>query len=249
VAASWYDCRNDLGNGGVNDLDGIPNTDVEMFGSVSFDGDCFIKNVQISPLPSSSELNANSGNDFADYTGLAFEAGVFHPAWTDNSLALHPPNPDPPSMEIATAAIAVPSILAQNDHEGNETSDVATDQGTISTGANQMFEHLGIANLRNGLLDFDWSKWTPASAGTFSVTLNIEAAIGDTEIHLFRLESDNTLTELSSASSVGSDECTFNTTLTTAATPGEILLVEVKGVNSARGVYGESIYDLNVRFS
>src|SRR5262249_41190028 len=86
VAASWYDARNDTGAGGAADVDGLANTDLEFFGSASFmGGACWVQNIQITPFASSARINANSGNDFGDYTGLAFEAGVFHPAWTDNS--------------------------------------------------------------------------------------------------------------------------------------------------------------------
>jgi hypothetical protein len=248
VAASWYDARNDLGNGGVNDLDGVPNDDVEMFGAVSFDGDCFVKNVQISPFPSTTITNANSGNDFGDYTGLAFGGSVFHPAWTDNSASLNPPNPDPPSMEIATAAIKVPNILSEQDrYEPNETSDQATNFGTLGAGQSVLLESLTIANHTNGLPDYDWFKWKMGSSGTFTTAFSILATDGDLELHLFRLESDNTLTQLAQTTSAGQEECNFTATLSAAVQQGQTILVEVKGVNSSLGVYGHGIYDLNVQ--
>jgi hypothetical protein len=248
VAASWYDARNDQGNGGVNDLDGKPNTDVEMFGAVSFDGDCFTKNVQIQPFPSSSEMNANSGNDFGDYTGLCFGGSVFHPAWTDNSASLNPPNPDPPSMEIATAAIKVPSIISENDNTENDTSDVALNLGTMNLGQSLLLEGQVIgADGGDTLPDYDWFRWTVGANGTFSTGFNILATDGNLEIHLFRLEKDGTLTQLAQASSAGQEECNFNATLSVAAQEGQTLLVEVKGVNSSPGVYGHGIYDLTAR--
>src|SRR5262249_13062947 len=47
---AWYDARNDLGRGGRGDLDHIPNTDVQIWGSISRDGGLtWSKNQQISP--------------------------------------------------------------------------------------------------------------------------------------------------------------------------------------------------------
>jgi hypothetical protein len=248
VAATWYDARNDQGLGGVNDTDGLPNNEPELFGSVSFDGDCFVKNVQIEPFPSNSEINSNTGNDFGDYTGLAFGGSVFHPSWTDNSASLTPPNPDPPNMEIATAAIKVPSILTENDAVENDTSDVAQNFGTLNLTQSQLLESqvISSADDRDNLPDYDWFRWTAGAVGTFSAGFNILATDGDMEIHLFRLEGDGTLTQLAQASSANSNECSFKTTLSVAAQPGQTFLVEVKGANSAPGVYGHGIYDLTV---
>src|SRR5207245_8875947 len=87
VALSWYDCRNDTGSG-AGDIDGTPNTDTEFFGTVSFDGGVtFQPNFQIAGGPSTAIANPNNGNDYGDYTGLAFHAGIMVPARADNSTS------------------------------------------------------------------------------------------------------------------------------------------------------------------
>jgi hypothetical protein len=91
VAVSWYDCRNDNGQGAPGpgippgDTNGIPNDDAQFWGAVSTDGGLtFSKNVQISAGTSNSH-DANNVIDFGDYSGLAFFNGAFFPAWADNS--------------------------------------------------------------------------------------------------------------------------------------------------------------------
>jgi hypothetical protein len=112
VAVSWLDTRNDPGSG-PGDTDGKPNTDVEEFATISLDGgDTFLPNVQVASGPSNAIKATgfagkdDSGFDFGGYTGLAFYAGVFFPAWPDNSPKLAG-NPDPNNLDIATAAVTV----------------------------------------------------------------------------------------------------------------------------------------------
>src|SRR5947208_10916218 len=38
LAVAWYDARNDLGQGGSGDTDGVPNTDAQFWGAFSTDG-------------------------------------------------------------------------------------------------------------------------------------------------------------------------------------------------------------------
>ncbi len=85
IAVTWYDSRNDLGQGGPGDTDGIPNTDAQYWGTFSIDGgQTFQPNFQISAGTSNSH---DSGNhiDYGDYSGLAFYGGVAWPSWSDNS--------------------------------------------------------------------------------------------------------------------------------------------------------------------
>jgi len=109
LAVVWYDSRNDLGNGGPGDTDGVPNDDAQFWGAFSKDGgQTFTANVQISAGTSNSH---DSGNhiDYGDYTGLSFFGGIAHPAWADNSNSTGN-NPDGPlhELDIYTAAVAVP---------------------------------------------------------------------------------------------------------------------------------------------
>ena len=87
VAVSWYDCRNDQGDHGPGDTDGIPNDDAEYYATLvtpQASGVVVSPNQQISAGVSNAK-DASSSVDFGDYTGLSFFDGVMHPLWFDNS--------------------------------------------------------------------------------------------------------------------------------------------------------------------
>jgi len=108
IAITWYDARNDLGDHGPGDTDGIPNDDAQFWGAVSTDGGAsFSQNVQISAGTSNSHVALN-GVDFGDYSGLAFNGGVFYPAWADNSNSTGD-NPDGTlsKLDVYTARVTV----------------------------------------------------------------------------------------------------------------------------------------------
>jgi hypothetical protein len=92
VAVAWYDCRNDRGDRGPGDTNGIPNDDAEMFAAVSVDqGRHFLSNVQIARAPSNAARSetppptSGRGLDFGDYSAVAFYNGSLYPLWSDNS--------------------------------------------------------------------------------------------------------------------------------------------------------------------
>lgn len=114
VAVSFHDARNDDGLGGAGDTNGIANDDAQYFLAVSLNGgQTFLPNVQVS-----AGTSDNVGNDppapglrdidYGDYSGLAFESGVVHPAWADNSNSTGD-NPDGTlsRFDVYTAAVAV----------------------------------------------------------------------------------------------------------------------------------------------
>ena len=106
IAVTWYDARNDLGQGGPGDTDGIPNTDAQYWGAFSTDGGLsFSPNFQISAGTSNSHDSGN-GIDYGDYAGLAFNGGVAWPSWSDNSNSTGT-NPDGAlsKLDIFTAQI------------------------------------------------------------------------------------------------------------------------------------------------
>jgi hypothetical protein len=108
IAVVWYDSRNDLGDGGPGDTDGVPNDDAQLWGAFGTDGGAsFTPNVQISAGTSNSH---DSGNfiDYGDYTGLAFFGSVAHPAWADNSNSTGT-NPDGTlhGLDIYSATVTV----------------------------------------------------------------------------------------------------------------------------------------------
>jgi hypothetical protein len=108
VAVVWYDCRNDVGQGGPTDPNGIANDDAQFWGAFSTDGgQTFSKNVQISAGTSNSHASGNH-IDFGDYSGLAFYGGIAYPAWADNSNSTGT-NPDGTlhQLDVFTAAVPV----------------------------------------------------------------------------------------------------------------------------------------------
>lgn len=107
VAMSWYDCRNDPGFG-PGDTDGIPNTDMEVYATISVDGGVSVlPNAKVGVGPNNAAAAGhNSGNDYGDYMGLTFDRGAFYPVWIDNSRQL-PGNTDRPLFDVAVAKIIV----------------------------------------------------------------------------------------------------------------------------------------------
>jgi hypothetical protein len=108
VFVAWYDARNDLGQGGPGDTNGIPNDDAQLWGSYSTDGgNTFAANLQISAGTSNS-ADAQNGIDYGDYMGLAFYRGTAWPAWSDNSNSTGN-NPDGAlsKFDIFTAQVKV----------------------------------------------------------------------------------------------------------------------------------------------
>ncbi len=85
IAVTFYDARNDLGQGSPGDTDGVPNTDAQFWGTFSTDGgQTFRPNFQISAGTSNSSVSGNH-IDYGDYSGLSFYGGVAWPSWSDNS--------------------------------------------------------------------------------------------------------------------------------------------------------------------
>jgi hypothetical protein len=108
VAVVWYDCRNDVGQGGPTDPNGLPNDDAQFWGAFSTDGgQTFSRNIQISAGTSNSHVSGNH-IDFGDYSGLAFYGGIAYPAWADNSNSTGS-NPDGTlhQLDVFTAAVPV----------------------------------------------------------------------------------------------------------------------------------------------
>jgi hypothetical protein len=107
VAVSWYDARNDLGQGGAGDTDGVRNTDVQIWATDSTDGGVtFVPNFQVSE-GASNAIAAGSYFDYGDYTHAAFQSGLFYPAWSDNSNSTGD-NPDGTLHQFDLYSAAIP---------------------------------------------------------------------------------------------------------------------------------------------
>ena len=109
VGVGWYDARNDLGNGGPGDTDGVRNDDAQFWATFSTDsGVTFASNFQVSQ-GASNAVDTGSSFDYGDYTHAAFQSNSFYPAWSDNSNSTGD-NPDGTlhQLDLYTAKISVP---------------------------------------------------------------------------------------------------------------------------------------------
>ncbi len=108
VAVGWHDARNDLGDHGFGDTNGIADDDAQYYVAVSRDaGSSFSANVRVSS-GTSNAADSHNGVEYGDYTGLGFAGGVIHPAWADNSNSTGG-NPDGAlsRFDVYSAAVTV----------------------------------------------------------------------------------------------------------------------------------------------
>jgi hypothetical protein len=246
VGASWYDARNDNGDLGPGDTDGVPNTDLEMFASASFDGgSCWLPNIQLTPYASSAKNNPNFTNDYGDYTGLAFADGVMHPVWADNSASLA--DNTPPTWNVGSVAVSVPTIPTLSDvYEPNETSDKAHKFGPLRPSAlPTLYEYLQIANHPNGFPDYDWFRWTATTNGLLTVRFGVVQSTGTLEMHVFTVNGDGTLVQIGQMN-LGGGTCDFTHLFTANVRRDEPILLEFKGANSSLGVHDQGTYDFMI---
>jgi hypothetical protein len=108
VAVAWYDARNDNGDNGRGDTNGVPNDDIMIYSAVSKDGgNTFTRNRRLS-VGSSNDNKAKSGVDYGDYAGFAFFNGTMIFSAADNSNSTGD-NPDGTlsHFDLVVAPVAV----------------------------------------------------------------------------------------------------------------------------------------------
>lgn len=198
VALTWYDARNDLGNYGYGDTDGVPNTDVALYGALSLDGtSTFLPNFQISKGFtngfSADFIYASRAipGSFAmgDYTQIDFRNGTLYTAWMDNSVALgnNPGN----EGDIAFSAIKVPNVLTAVNESYNV---LAAANSTISVDAS------------HGVL----SQVADPSNQTVTLGTNIKANLVTGPAHgTLHLNPDGSFTYQPAAGFIGTDSFTY----------------------------------------
>ena len=87
LALSWHDARNDKGDRGFGDTNGVPNDDAQLYATTVTPGKrglTIAPNIRVSAGTSNAAAAANRV-EYGDYSGLDFHAGAFYPAWADNS--------------------------------------------------------------------------------------------------------------------------------------------------------------------
>jgi hypothetical protein len=152
---------------------------------------------------------------------------------TARALAATVPNPASGSGLVQLAAI-VPSesqTLFQDPFEPNDSSDRATNFGTLAAGT-QNFVGLTIANHANGLPDYDWCRWTIGQSGTFRATISYSITGGDLQLRVYGLM-DGQLVQLGSSLNTG----VTTQSVAVAVGGGEPVFVWVYGFNGAQGEY------------
>src|SRR5262249_36758488 len=123
----------------------------------------------------------------------------------------------------------------------NDTSDTATNFGSLAAGST-LIDSLSIGNHANGLPDYDWYRFTASQAGTVTATITIGNIAGDLEVHLFTVNSNNTLVELAKSAVRNAP----SQSVSAAFSAGEVILVEVKGIELAPGVFDQATYSLTM---
>ena len=105
VAIGWHDCQNDMGDLHFGDTDGIPNSDAMYYMTETDGNGTFIPELRVSKGVSNAAAAHNS-IDYGDYSGLAFQDGVAHPAWSDNSNSTGDnPNGQLHQFDVYTASV------------------------------------------------------------------------------------------------------------------------------------------------
>jgi len=273
VMETWYDARNDLGQGGPGDLDMTANNDLEIFAALSTDGGLtWAPNLQVSQNASSAVLQGgNNGNDFGDYIGLAFNNGVAEIGWADNSADTAATNPDAPNFDIGGDTITIPGgsngpgpnngppggpgAGGGDRFEPNETSDRPALLGMIGGpfNAEKQLTGLGVVYHANGLPDYDWYRLTACGNGTFTCTTTPAAGSGPLECHVFTVTAAGALQELKSTNQLVQGQLVVSMNVRN----NEPLYVEVKGAEISSGQlggvgpatvqFGQGGYDMDVK--
>ncbi len=165
VGVSWYDARNDVGQGGGLDPDNVPNSDVQLFGAVSTTGGAsFSANFLLSSAGFASNGHDAGPFNFGDYTGSAFFGGSFYPSWADNTDTLFPANPDGylgPTDVYSTRAAMVETVTA-NEPGGTTLYIRMAPSGSLGAGVTSDFVQFYESQSNSALL----------GVSTFTATLS-----------------------------------------------------------------------------
>ena len=139
---AWLDTRNDLGAGGSDDTNRIPNDDAETFVNrvrPSSEGLLIGDDVQVSQSASNAETS-DSSIELGDYIGVAFDGTNVLPLWADNSNSTGD-NPDGAgaafdqyTARVPAASLPTSSRLAQPNLPGGYQAIFSTPKGAIPAG-------------------------------------------------------------------------------------------------------------------
>jgi hypothetical protein len=209
-----------------------------------------------SPNPATGQAFAFFGTSAAA-PHIAGEAALYFqqvPSAIPDDILLHmedtavPVNDQPGFNNISGFGLTIMSNMTATNagpegdrFEFNETSDTASQMGVLGIGRN-LIEALSIQDHTNGLPDYDWYQWTTGAAGLVTAQVHIGSTAGPLEMHLFTIDANGTLIQL------GEDQTPIGGLLDVSANvaANQPLLVEVKGLETAPGVWGQGHYSLDV---
>lgn len=128
LAVTFYTARNDDGTGpNANDLNGVANDDVQLYGSFSFNaGGTWSGNLQISD--GTTDGDVGGGQQLGDYTGSAFSDGILYPSWADSSNSTGDNPNGTAGLDVYTA-----QVFADNDPPAVSVAPVSADEGATFT--------------------------------------------------------------------------------------------------------------------
>ena len=85
IGISWYDSRNDLGQGGSGDTNAVPNDDAQIWGTISVDGGAHLRHERPAQRRDVELRCCGKRHRLRGLPHDAFVDGVFYPCWSDNS--------------------------------------------------------------------------------------------------------------------------------------------------------------------
>ena len=120
-------------------------------------------------------------------------------------------------------------------YEPNDTSDVASNIGRLTTAAPSSLSALTINLKPDGSYDQDWFKWNMGQSGTVTIGMNnISAGGGDLILRVFKLNSNNTLSEIGNSVTTGG---VTTRQVSAAVNAGDEIYAWIQGYNFATGGY------------
>lgn len=257
VFAAWYDARNDMGLGGRGDTDHVPNTDVQIWGTVSRDGGLtWSKNQQISPGTSNGPSIADSGsfagngsNQFGDYIGIAFDEGRGWVSWTDNSNSpagnFNRPLPDIVVRSILINRGSGFTAIGDRFKDGGGNTSSSTAAPLILNPTDTEVDGLSIFPMTStsNVLAPDWFKFTVPTTGIMTINMDITPAWpteGQMGIRLYQRTSSGSLVQIGVSEIPGS---ATPQQITVPVVAGQVLYLYCHGINGG-GIAGNGTFRL-----
>ncbi len=170
IAVAWYDTRSDPNDTKTQFLVAISND-----GGLTFSADVPVSvgmsDASLTPAnsPGFALNGAGQGNQYGDYSGLAFVNGIVNPAWADNSPALAG-NRDLPQFDMAAARVATARVSLAPLVVRGEAVDASQGQAFANKEVTLFLDKDPTLNAVNFTATIDWGDGMPPTAGQIAQT-------------------------------------------------------------------------------